>query len=102
MSRGNDFLVVTVGAFTGAAISIEPLPGLRAPLNQANQAGMLFGCHTVTIAQDSIAVWAVLLLLGWTWEAADILPGVGLIVIVDRSPDSTETRHQGARFAGCS
>ena len=33
------------------------------------------------VAQDAVAVWAALLLLGGTLEAADILPALGLVVV---------------------
>jgi hypothetical protein len=42
---------------------------------------MVFETHAVTIAQDAVAVRAVLLLVGWTLEAADILSALRLVVI---------------------
>lgn len=35
----------------------------------------------MTVAQDAKAVWAAPLFLGWTLEAADILPALGLVVV---------------------
>jgi hypothetical protein len=42
---------------------------------------MVFETHAVRVAQDTVAVGAALLLFGWTREAADILPALGLIVV---------------------
>jgi hypothetical protein len=42
---------------------------------------MVLEPHTVTIAQDAVAMRAVLALLGGTREAADILPTLGLVVV---------------------
>jgi hypothetical protein len=81
MSFANDLLVIAVGAFTGAASPIEVLPSLRAALNRSNEAWMGFETHAVTVAQNTVTVWAVLLLLGRTLEAADVLPALGLVVV---------------------
>ncbi len=81
MSLADDFLIVAVGAFTGAASPIEVMPRLRAALNGSNEARVVFETHAVTIAQDAKAVRAALALLGGTREAADILPALRLVVV---------------------
>ena len=77
-------MIIAVGAFTGAARLIEVMPCLGATLNRANEAWMIFEMHAVTVAQDAVAVRAALLLLGWTREAADVLPTLGLVVVAIR------------------
>ena len=77
----HDILVIAVGAFTGATRPIEVMPSLRAALNRANEARMVFETHAVRVAQDAVAVRAVLLLLGGTREAADIPSALRLVVV---------------------
>jgi hypothetical protein len=60
---------------------IEMMPSLRAALNRANETWMVFETHAMRVAQDAIAVRAVLPLFGGTLEAADILSALGLVVV---------------------
>jgi hypothetical protein len=57
------------------------MPGLHAALEWAKEAGMVFATHTVPGTQDAVAAWAASLRLGRTWETADILPALGLVVV---------------------
>jgi hypothetical protein len=75
------FLIVAVGALTGATSPIEVMPSLRATLDRPNEARMVFETHAVRVTQDAEAVWAALLLLGGTLEATAILPALCLVVI---------------------
>ena len=50
MRVSDDFLVVTVGAFTGTASCLEALPPWGATLDRSNEARMLFERHTMAIA----------------------------------------------------
>src|SRR4029450_2026498 len=86
---GDDFLVIAVGAFAGTARRIEALPRWGAALDGSNEAGVVFERHAMTIAQDAVAVRAVLLLLGGARSAADILPTVGLIVVAIGATQTT-------------
>ena len=57
------------------------MPNLGAALDRANEARMLFETHAMTVAQDAVAVWALLLLIRGTRQTADILPTLRLVVI---------------------
>ena len=81
MSLSDDFLIIAVGAFTGAARPIETLPRLRAALDRPNETRVVFERHPMAIAQDAVAVRAVLPFLERTREAADILPRVRLVIV---------------------
>src|SRR5918999_1884949 len=78
MGPGNHLLVVAVGALTGTACGVELLPSLAAALNGSNQARVVVETHTVRVAQNAKAVRAVPPLAGWTGQAADVLPALGL------------------------
>jgi hypothetical protein len=45
--------------------------------------------HAVAIAQHPVSMRAVLLLLGWTREAADVLPTLGLVVVAIGATQAT-------------
>src|SRR5215470_12360373 len=77
----HDLLIIAIGAFTATASSIEVMPRLGAALDRTNEARMVFETHAVRVAQDAVAVWAALLLLGRTLEATDILPALCLVVV---------------------
>ena len=53
VSVSDDFLVVTVGAFTGTASRIEALPSWGAALDRSDEARMLCERHAMTIAEDA-------------------------------------------------
>ena len=74
---GDHFLVVAVGAFTGTATPIEMLPNRCPAMDWPNEAGMVVARHAVTRAPDAVAVRALLLFLGRTLPAADLLPTLG-------------------------
>lgn len=59
---------------------------------------MVFEAHAMTVAQNAKAVWAVLLLLGRTLEATDILPALRLVVI---AIGMTQTATRGIGRAVC-
>jgi hypothetical protein len=50
---------------------------------------MVFETHTVAIAQNAVSMRAMLLLLGWTREATDVLPTLGLIVVAIGAAQAT-------------
>jgi hypothetical protein len=81
MGVAYNLLIIAVGAFTRTASLVEVIPRLRAALNRANEAWVVFETHAVTVAQDAVAVRAAFLLLGRTWQATDILPALSLVVI---------------------
>jgi hypothetical protein len=80
----HDILIIAVGAFTRAASPIEVMPRLGAALDGPDEAWMVFEAHAVRVAQNAKAVGAALLLLGRTWQATDILPTLGLVVVAIR------------------
>ena len=89
-------LPLAVGAFTGRAHAIEFPPQLTASLNGTDETRMITETHTVAIAQHPVSMRAVLLLLGWTREAANILPTLGLVVV---AIGATQTTTGGIRRA---
>jgi hypothetical protein len=95
MSLANDLLVVAVGTLTGASSFIEIVPGFGATLNGSNETRMVFETHAVTVAQDAVAVWATLLLLGRAWQATDILATFALVVV------AIGVTHTATRRIGC-
>jgi hypothetical protein len=62
---------------------------LAAPLNGSDQTWMVTEGHAVTIAKDPVSMRAVLLLLGWAREAADILPALCLVVVAIGATQAT-------------
>jgi hypothetical protein len=80
----DNLLIITVGALTGAASPIEVMPRLGAALDGPDEAWMVFEAHAVRVAQNAKAVGAAPLLLGRTWQATDILPTLGLVVVAIR------------------
>ena len=57
---------------------------------------MVFETHAVRVAQDAKAVWAAPLFLGWTLQATDILPALGLVVVAVGMTQTTTRSIGGA------
>jgi len=81
MGFADDLLIIAVGAFTGDASPVKVMPGLGATWDGPNETRVVFEAHAVRVAQDAVAVWTTLLLLGGTLQATDILPALGLVVV---------------------
>src|SRR5262250_87123 len=81
MGLGDHLLVVAVGTLTGTPCRVETLPRWGTALHRPNEARVVFETHAVRVAQDTKAVRAMSPLVGRTWQAADVLPALSLIVV---------------------